>query len=428
MAIPIDRLTAMQVRTLRPGRYADGRGLYLLVRQGGGAWWVLRYRRKRDRKWRAREAGVGPARGGNALSLAEARTRAEALWKMHKSGLDPLGERAAAAAKAAAEEQDRKTREVTFAAAAEAYMTAHAARWKNAQHRWQWATTLKSFVYPHFGLLPVVAVDTPHVMAALEPIWWTKPETASRVRGRIETILDYAKVRKWRTGDNPARWRGHLAQLLPPRAKVAPVAHHAALPWREIGDFMAALIEQPGIGAIALRFAILTAARTGEVIGATWGEVDMRERLWVVPAARMKAKRAHRVPLSPPAVEVLAAAERLRMRKDDLAAPVFPGSAGARGLSNTAMLMTLRRMARSDLTTHGFRSTFRDWAAEMTAYPSEVVEMALAHAVGDKVEAAYRRGDLFEKRRRLMEEWAAFCTQVTAPDGGPVRMLRQAAL
>jgi integrase len=314
---------------------------------------------------------------------------------------------------------------VTFRAVAETYMGANEAGWKNPKHRGQWSATLQSYVYPHMGSLPVAEIDTPHVLAALEPIWRAKPETATRVRGRMEVILDYARARKWRHGENPARWRGHLAQLLPARAKVAAVEHHAALPWQEIGTFMTHLATVGGIAALAMRYAILTAARTGEVIGATWGEVDMRAGVWTIPAARMKAGREHRVPLADATLAILADLAKLRTT-DDPAAPVFPGAKGARGLSNMSLLMTLRRMKRSDLTAHGFRSTFRDWAAETTGYPAEVVEMALAHAVGGKVEAAYRRGDLFEKRRRLMEDWATFCTRITPADGDVVPLRRAA--
>jgi integrase len=344
---------------------------------------------------------------------------------MHKGGLDPLAEKQAATARAAAEAQNQKARMVTFRAVAETYMGANEAGWKNPKHRRQWSATLQSYVYPHMGSLPVAEIDTPHVLAALEPIWRSKPETASRVRGRIEVILDYARARKWRDGENPARWRGHLAQLLPARVKVAAVEHHAALPWREIGAFMVRLAEVDGMGALALRYAILTAARTGEVIGATWGEVDIRAGVWTIAAARMKAGREHRVPLTNATLAILADLARLRTT-DDPAAPVFPGAKGARGLSNMSLLMTLRRMKRTDLTVHGFRSTFRDWAAETTGYPAEVVEMALAHAVGDKVEAAYRRGDLFQKRRRLMGEWATFCARLV-PAAGDLVPLRAAS-
>jgi integrase len=416
-------LTVVQVKKLATGRYADGRGLYLLVREGGGAWWVLRYRQKRGGKWRTREAGVGPARGADAITLAEARTKAEGIWIMHKSGLDPLAEKAAAAARALAEEQDRRAREVTFAAAAETYITAHGKSWKSPLHLQQWERSLKAFVYPYFGALPVSAVDTPHVLAALEPIWWIKPETAARVRGRIELVLDYSRVRNWRAGENPARWRGHIAQLLPPRSKVARVEHHAALPWAEMGAFMVALEAHPTVGALALRFAILTAARTSEVIGASWAEIDTKAAVWTIPAARMKAGREHRVPLSALALAILDGLAKQRA-VDDPRSLIFHGGRGKRGLSNTVMLMTLRRMGRGDLTGHGFRSTFRDWAAETTAYPPEVAEMALAHSVGNRVEAAYRRGDLFEKRRRLMDDWASFCSNPSVPTGEVVPMRR----
>ncbi len=254
-----------------------------------------------------------------------------------------------------------------------------------------------------FGDLPVAAVDTALVTKAIEPVWTLKPETASRVRGRIESVLDWAKARGYRAGDNPARWRGHLDNLLPARSKVRRVEHHAALPYGEAAAFMAELRRQEGMAARALEFAILTAARTSEVLGARWGEINIAERLWTVPGERMKAGREHRVPLSDAAMAIIEAmAER---RQGEF---VFAGARGGT-LSNMAMLMLLRRMGRGDLTAHGFRSTFRDWAAERTNFPADVAEMALAHTVADKVEAAYRRGDLFAKRRQLAEAWARFC-------------------
>jgi integrase len=246
-------------------------------------------------------------------------------------------------------------------------------------------------------------VDTALVMKAVEPIWSIKPETASRLRGRIETVLDWATVRGYRQGENPARWRGHLDKLLPAKAKVRTVEHHAALPWKDLPKFMKALGAQPGIGARALEFAILTAARTGEVIGATWNEIDLASATWSIPKARMKAGREHRVPLNAGALRVLG--EMKALRTSDF---VFPGGKADRPLSNMALLTTLKRMKRGDLTTHGFRSTFRDWAAETTDHPGEVIEMALAHVVANKVEAAYRRGDLLEKRKGLMEDWGRF--------------------
>ena len=275
------------------------------------------------------------------------------------------------------------------------YIASHSAGWRNAKHAAQWGTTLATYAYPVFGSLPVAAVDTGLVMKALEPIWSTKPETAGRVRGRNESVLDWAKVRGYRDGENPARWKGHLIQLLPSLTKVTKVKHHAAMPYAELPAFLIALRARPAMAARALEFAILTAARTGEVLGARWQEMDLEARIWMVPAERMKAGREHRVPLSDAAVAILKAI----YRTGDL---VFP-------LSNMALLMLLRRMGHGELTAHGFRSTFRDWASETTNHPRDVVEMALAHAIADKTEAAYRRGDLFEKRRRLMVEWEAYC-------------------
>jgi integrase len=260
-------------------------------------------------------------------------------------------------------------------------------------------------------------VDTGMVLKALEPIWATKPETASRVRGRIEAVLDWSKARGYREGENPARWRGHLDKLLPARRKVRKVEHHAALPYAELPTFMADLRKREGIGARALEFAILTAARTGEVIGATWAEIDLETRLWTIPADRMKGRRQHRVPLSDRAIEILAALPRIQGNEF-----VFPGARDGKPLSNMAMLKTLERMGRDDLTSHGFRSSFRDWAAETTGYPGDLVEMALAHVVSNATEAAYRRGDMFDKRRRLMDDWAAYCA--APPRQGKVLPMR----
>ena len=262
---------------------------------------------------------------------------------------------------------------------------------------------------PVFGSVSVQKVDTALVMRVLEPIWTTKAETASRLRGRIESILNWAIARGFRQGENPARWRGHLANLLPVRARIRAVKHHAALPYPEIGAFMADLRAREGVAATALEFLILTAARTSEVLGGRWQEIDLTKRTWIVPAGRMKGRREHRVPLSNAACAVL---KRLHGLHDEL---VFPGTTRNRPLSNMALLVLLRRMNRSDLTVHGFRSTFRDWAAEHTDYPPEVAEMALAHSVSDKVEAAYRRGDLFEKRNHLMSAWAEYCASAQGP-------------
>jgi integrase len=293
---------------------------------------------------------------------------------------------------------------MTFDQCRDAYIDARRSAWTNTKHAWQWSASLETYVSPIFGKVSVQDVDVALVMKALEPIWASVPETASRVQSRIESILDWAKVRGLRAGENPARWRGHLDHLLPATSKVRKIEHHAALPYAEMNSFMTSLRDRDATAARALEFTILTAMRTGEVLGTPWDEINMAQKIRIVPAERMKSKREHRVPLSLSAISIL---EVMKSRREN--DYVFPG--GRRHvLSNTSMLMLLRRMGRGDLTTHGFRSSFRDWAAETTTFPSEVVEMALAHAVSGKVEAAYRRGDLFEKRRRLMNAWADFCT------------------
>ena len=399
MARPEKRLTARTVEAVKkPGLHADGGGLYLHVSQSGAKSWIFRWRQD----GRLRDMGLGPL---NTISLAEAREKALACRKLKLEGRDPIEERRAR--RQVVKLQSAKT--MTFGDCAEAYIAAHRASWKSPKHVAQWPSTLATYVYPIFGSLPVQAVDVGLVMKVLEPIWAAKPETASRVRGRIESVLDWARARGHRAGENPARWRGHLENLLPRRSKVARVKHHAAVPYRELPAFISELGEQEGVAARALEFLILTAARTSEVIRATWPEIDLEQRLWVVPAHRMKAGREHRVPLSEAALAVLRPFAQARMGEH-----VFPGNQSARPLSQMAMLMLLRRMGRGGLTVHGFRSAFSDWCAERTAFPAEVREMALAHMVGDKVEAAYRRGDLFDKRRQLAEAWARFCTTPTA--------------
>jgi integrase len=296
---------------------------------------------------------------------------------------------------------------MTFKESAAMYVASHRAGWRNPKHAAQWQATLATYAEPVIGGLSVQAIDTALVLKVLEPIWTTKPETAGRVRGRIESILDWAKARGYRAGENPARWRGHLDKLLPGRSKVRRVEHHAALPYAELPGFLVSLREQEGIAARALEFAILTAARTGEVIGARWSEMDLVGKNWTLPAARMKAGREHRVPLSDRALAILREMQPHRQAED---AFVFPGGKNRRPLSNMAFLMLLRRMGRGDVTVHGFRSSFRDWAAERTKFPAEVAEMALAHTVSDKTVAAYNRSDLYERRRRLMAAWTTFCS------------------
>jgi integrase len=312
---------------------------------------------------KAHNMGLGPYPD---ISLAEARERARECRRQRLDGIDPIETRKAARMAAIA----KAAKAMTFQQCAEAFITAHQASWRNAKHRQQWSNTLTTYAFPTLGSLPVSAIDVGLVMKAIEPIWQAKPETASRVRGRVESVLDWATARGYRTGENPARWKGHLDKMLPPRGKLQRVVHHPALAYAEMAEFMAKLREREGIAARALEFAILTAARTGEVIGARWSEFDFEAKMWLVPAERMKAGREHRVALSDAAIAILSGMER---NGDH----VFP-------VSNMAMLMLLRRMGRTDLTVHGFRSTFADWVSEQTGFPSEVREMALAHQVGDK--------------------------------------------
>ena len=396
MARQIGRLSALAVsRAKNPGMFADGGGLYLQVSAGGARSWIYRF----SLNGRAREMGLGPL---HTISLSDARAKATDCRQLRLAGVDPIEARKEGVAKARLE----AAKAITFKDAAEAYIESHRAGWRNAKHADQWRATLDAYAYPVLGSLPVQSVDVTLVMKILEPIWTSKTETATRVRGRIECVLDWASARGYRLGDNSARWRGHLENLLPKRSKVQAVQHHPALPYEAVGEFMALLREQDGVAALALEFLILTASRTGEVTGARRDEIDLDGAVWTVPANRIKATKEHRVPLSARALSIIRDMQSGRDSEDTF---VFPGGKRGKGLSNGAMLALLKRMGRSDLTVHGFRSTFRDWAAERTNYPREVAEMALAHAVSDKVEAAYRRGDLFQKRRRLMEQWARFC-------------------
>jgi integrase len=401
------KLTVLAVqREKRPGYYADGDHLYLQVSPTGTKSWIFRYRQAghRSRNCRPvnRDMGLGSA---DTFSLAEARERAREQRQLLAQGLDPIEQRRQARQAAMAQET------VTFAQAVERYMS-RPRHWRNDKHRKQWASTLNTYAYPVIGHLDVRLIDQRHVLQILEPIWWTKNETANRVRGRLETILNYAKVHHLRSGENPAQYKGNLDHALEARSKVRKIEHHAALPYTELPGFMQALKAQPGIGAQALQFAILTAARTGEVIGARWSEIDLEAQLWIVPAAHTKANREHRVPLSDQALAVLQTAKERMGTSIELKAFVFPGRHPNKGLSNMSMLKTLQRIDRGDLTTHGFRSSFRTWAAEVTDFPREVAEAALAHVVGDKVEAAYMRSTFFEKRVRMMQAWGAFCADV----------------
>jgi integrase len=397
MARITGRLTALKVeRAKRPGMYADGGGLYLQVTQGGASW-IYRYMLG----GRAREMGLGPLA---LFGLSDARARALDARRLRHEGIDPIEARKAARMQARLD----SARAMTFEQCAEAYIEAHRAGWRNAKHAAQWQATLTTYAEPIIGRLPVQAIDTALVLKVLEPIWTTKPETAGRVRGRIESILDWAKVRGYRAGENPARWRGHLDKLLPARGKVRRVEHHAAMSHAALPGFLMTLRQQEGIAARALEFAILTAARTGETLGARYSELDLLDKTWTVPPGRMKAGKAHRVPLSARALAILEEMQSFRPAGDP-DSYVFPGGKPGRPLSNMAFLMLLRRIGHADLTAHGFRATFKTWASERTGFQNEIVEASLAHVIGSKVEQAYRRGDLFEKRRRLMQQWATFC-------------------
>jgi integrase len=423
-------LTAAKVKTAAPGRYFDGDGLVLLVRkarpkqvangtapdkQPDRAFWLFRF----TRGGKVRETGLGRARGPNAVSLAEARERARKLRDKLRDGTDPIDEKQAEKAKAKADAAKAQASTMTFREVSAMYLGAHEASWTNSKHRQQWKNTLRDYVLPAIGDLPVGSVDTGAVVKIIEPLWRGKTETASRVRGRIENILDYAKVRSWRDGENPARWRGHLDHLLPRRGKVQHVEHHAALPWRESGAFMQRLRQNSCVSARCLEFLILTANRSGEVRGARWNEIDLTHAVWTIPAERMKAEREHRVPLSDAALAVLREMAELGGEPGAFVFPVLkkPG----RPLSDTALAKAVDA-AGSDATVHGFRSTFRDWAGETTTFPREVIEMALAHRLGDAAEQAYARGDLFQKRAALMRAWADFCGR--AMPAGEVVQLR----
>jgi integrase len=400
MAVPrqLQKLNARSVASLtKVGRHSDGGSLYLVIDRGGAKRWSFIFR------WngKLKEMGLG---GLQAVPLAKARELAAEARATVARGLNPIDER-------------RQSKDVpTFGEVADDLIASLQAGWRNAKHRGQWKATLET----HAKALRPLAVDkvtTEDVLNVLKPIWTTKSETASRLRGRIERVLDAAKTLGHRTGENPAAWRGHLRNLLPARQKLTR-GHHAALPFDKIGEFVAQLRDREAVTARALEFTILTAARSGEVIGATWQEYDEKDVVWIIPAARMKAGREHRVPLSKRAVEILKQMADLRTdAKPD--AFIFPGQRRGRPLSTMAMDMLLRRLG-VDVTVHGFRSTFRDWAGERSTFPREVAEAALAHIVGDETERAYRRGDALEKRRRLMDAWASYCA--AAPTGKVVAM------
>lgn len=380
-------------RLTSPGVHFVGgvAGLALQVLPTGGRTWILRA----TIGGRRRDMGLG---GYPDVTLAGAKEAARRARELIRDGVDPI-ERARAAKRALIAETARI---VSFKQATDAFVASQEAGWRNQKHRAQWTSSLAAYAYPVIGEISVADIELSHIMKVLDPIWTTKTETASRVRGRIEQVLDWATAREHRTGPNPARWRGHLDKILPRPSKVAKPVHHRALSAADVPDVIRRLVAAEGTGAKALLFAILTAARSGEVRGATWSEIDLKTRVWTVPGTRMKAGRDHRVPLSDFTVKLLG--DLPRVAGNDL---VFPAARGGQ-LSDMTLSAVLRRM-KVPAVPHGFRSTFRDWVGECTAYPAEVAEMALAHTVSDKVERAYRRGDLFEKRRRLAEDWASFC-------------------
>jgi integrase len=422
------KLTALSVKSLRhpggkqrPARFGDGDGLYLQVTSAGAKSWLFRYMSH----GKEREMGLGPMGEAPAgVPLAKARQLAAEARAVLRNGRDPIDARQGA--RQVAQQARAEARERTFKAAALALVESKRAGWRNAKHGQQWLATLEAYAFPVIGATPVAEVDTAAVLAVLRPMWERVPETASRVRQRMEAVLDAAAVKGWRSGENPARWKGHLAGELPQPRKVKRVAHRPALPWERMGVFMAALAERDGMAALALRFVILTASRTGEVRGMRWREVDLSAKVWTVPGERMKAGRTHRVPLSPAALAVLETVRPLARSAESL---VFPGGLVGRPLSDMALSEVVRRMNEDrapgapppwrdmegrPVVPHGFRASFRMWAGETRPEGREVVEMALAHTIKDKAEAAYARSDLLEKRRPLMDGWAEQCVRLPA--------------
>lgn len=401
MAKTINRLTAIAVKNLsEPGMYPDGGNLYLQVSGYGTKSWIVRF--KSPITGKTRDMGIGAL---HDRSLGEARDIARDCRNVLAVGVDPIDARH----KERVEARLTAARIKTFDDCATAYIDAHAAGWRNAKHQWQWRQTIEAHASPKIGAMSVADIETADVLRVLEPIWRKMPETAGRIRQRIERILNWATAQGYRQGDNPARWRGHLDNLLPKRSKVRPKQNYPALPYAEIGAFMTDLRARPAIAARALEFTIMTAARSGETLGARWDEIDFDAKLWTMPAVRMKSGKDHRVPLSDAALAVLRPLQAARA--SDF---VFFGQQPDKPLSEMAMLMLLRRMGRADVVVHGFRSTFRDWTAERTNFPNHIAEMALAHTIGSDVEAAYRRGDLLDHRRRLMDAWAGYCGQAGA--------------
>jgi len=389
MARTLNKLIDTRIRTaeLKPGRHSDGGGLYLNAKPGGTRSWLFLYNKDGKRK----AVGIGPY---PAIKLASARQRAAEFRQLVAEGGDP-------------QEAGRRERTPTFKECSEQFLNSMEQQWRNDKHRAQWRMTLGEAYCEQILNKPVDRISTDNLLSILSPIWNEKNETASRLRGRIERVLDFAKAKGWREGENPALWRGHLQNLLPARQKLQR-GHHPAMPYEQVATFYSELVGKEAMAALCLRLLILTACRSGEALNATWDEFDFENAIWTLPPERTKAGRVHRVPLTSAALDILKPLSAIR--RSDL---VFPGSQDERPLSGMAMTMLMRRMKRDQYTVHGFRSSFRDWAGDETDHAREVAEAALAHVSGDATERAYRRGDALAKRRRLLEEWASYVTGFT---------------
>ena len=417
----IERLQVRHLNTKKPGRIADGGNLYLETNRGKNGdlvrSWIFRFKLNGGRE---RDMGLGSL---NAIGLAKAREIAGVARELVTLGIDPIENRNETLAARRAEEALKAEPPTTLDDCWKDYVNAHRASWRNPKHAQQWVNSWKTYVSPIIGKLPVNTINKDHVLKVIKPIWHEKTDTAKRVRGRIETVLDFATVMEKRAGDNPARWNGYLENILASPEKIAPVEHHAALDYKNIGEFMAQLRQREGVGALALEFTILACARTSETLGATYDEFDMDEALWIVPANRIKAGKEHRVPLSKAAMTVLHKVRESTEKIGGAAAAsefVFPNDRTGRQLSENALSSILKRMKHDAITVHGFRSCFRDWAGEESHFPNDLAEMALAHRVGDKTEQAYRRKTGFNKRRLLAEAWAKYCSRPVAVKEGKV--------
>jgi len=428
MARPINVLSAKTVQSAEPGRHGDGGGLYLLVRDNGSAFWLFRYKIA----GKMREMGLGAARGTAAVKLADARDKAADLLRAVRAGLDPLEERAREATQKAVEAEAAQRRSKTFREAAEALIASKSSQWTNEKHRKQWSSTLQTYAYPILGERLVGEIETDHIMEVIEPIWAKVPETAIRVRARIEEVLNYARAMRWRVGDNPATWKANLKHLLPKHAD-DDQGHHPSLPWAQITGFMKELRSRSATTARALEWTILTAARTKETLEAQWKEIDLGKNVWIRPSMHMKTRQEHRVPLVPQTIAILTEMAKLRPADDVHGnSPIFPNDQGqpknrGRPMSQMAIAMLLRRMnpepteegklpqwydpqqGNRSITVHGFRATFRTWAQDNSEHDHATMEAAMAHVVGTRTEAAYNRTDVVEKRRTLMTDWANFC-------------------